>query len=492
MRSSAALALLLVCAVLLTTQVRCAEDDNSEGMGGGGSAGTVGQKCSSSSDCAVGFRCACPEAPALTPPSPPPPLVEDYSSPACRSYRTPMGQLVDTAGAVADVARRTAGSTLFSAVSSFLLSGASAASTTSDEAASRGATCKCVAIHQPPSSPPPPAIPPPSPIPPPPSNPPPTVITDANFKSAISTCLDANPVDGLCMLSEYGAMPSWDVSRVTDMSGAFRRTSNFEGNISAWKTSSVVNMSCMFEEAAAFNQTIGMWNTSRVTAMENMFFAASSFAQDVTTWSTLKLSTSNGMFAGATAWLKTYERTDLAKSNATLAAAVLDAGEAAENSTLLAKKTAKTLSDANYTLALADVKEKYARNRTMAETSLNKSGFCQMNFEDLLNETDYKTWFNETSPITGGKSLAEGCACSTPHSSWHEINGQITQVPSTTDCYCYRSEFRASAGTDAGGDLKAKRLACTHTMRWILMEWNRHLNSVLRNRDGPPSKWRPK
>ena len=47
-----------------------------------------------------------------------------------------------------------------------------------------------------------------------------TPITDANFQDAINTCLTANPEDGLCTNSKYGAMPTWDVSQVTDMSNA--------------------------------------------------------------------------------------------------------------------------------------------------------------------------------------------------------------------------------------------------------------------------------
>ena len=46
-----------------------------------------------------------------------------------------------------------------------------------------------------------------------------TTINDSNFHSAIATCLGTNPVDGLCSSSEYGSMPDWDVSLVTDMSG---------------------------------------------------------------------------------------------------------------------------------------------------------------------------------------------------------------------------------------------------------------------------------
>ena len=44
-----------------------------------------------------------------------------------------------------------------------------------------------------------------------------TQITNANFKSAINTCLSTHPVTGLCIDSEYGHMPDWDVSNVTDI-----------------------------------------------------------------------------------------------------------------------------------------------------------------------------------------------------------------------------------------------------------------------------------
>ena len=72
-----------------------------------------------------------------------------------------------------------------------------------------------------------------------------TTINDSNFHSAIATCLGTNPVDGLCSSSEYGSMPDWDVSMVTDMSGkdengsiqGFMEKSTFNGNISKWDTS---------------------------------------------------------------------------------------------------------------------------------------------------------------------------------------------------------------------------------------------------------------
>ena len=56
-------------------------------------------------------------------------------------------------------------------------------------------------------------------------------ITDDNFLHAIQSCLNTNPSDGLCAYSEYGQMPNWDVSRVTNMKSAFLSKSSFRANI---------------------------------------------------------------------------------------------------------------------------------------------------------------------------------------------------------------------------------------------------------------------
>ena len=81
-----------------------------------------------------------------------------------------------------------------------------------------------------------------------------TQITDSNFHSAIETCLGTNPVDGLCSSSEYGSMPDWDVSLVTDMSGwtgtayqGFRGKSTFNGDIAELEHSASDYMElCLF------------------------------------------------------------------------------------------------------------------------------------------------------------------------------------------------------------------------------------------------------
>jgi len=140
-----------------------------------------------------------------------------------------------------------------------------------------------------------------------------TNIDDSNFHSAIATCLETNPVDGLCSSSEYGSMPDWDVSLVTDMSGwngsayqGFAKTT-FNGDISNWKTEKVTNMRAMFAFASAFNQDIGGWNTERVTDMSEMFLAAKAFNHDISSWTgTAATTTQTSMFSDATAFQAKY------------------------------------------------------------------------------------------------------------------------------------------------------------------------------------------
>lgn len=119
------------------------------------------------------------------------------------------------------------------------------------------------------------------------------------------------------------------------------------------------------------------------------------------------------------------------------------------------------------------------------EIALKPNSFCANGFVEYMNGT---TWFNTstTAATFANKTMADACKCETP-TTWQTIDGVLTDVPSgTTDCYCFRDAYRAQAGTNDAGDLLAKKLACAHTMRWILMEWNRHFtftwtkNSVLR------------
>ena len=125
-----------------------------------------------------------------------------------------------------------------------------------------------------------------------------TPITNSNIQDAIDTCLSTNPVDGMCSDSEYGAMPDWDVSNVTNMYGLFKDNSFSNINISSWDVSNVTNMRQMFE-FSVFNQDIGSWNVSNVTDMKWMFHGAGSFNQDLNSWDVSNVTNMNGMFSQA-------------------------------------------------------------------------------------------------------------------------------------------------------------------------------------------------
>ena len=122
-----------------------------------------------------------------------------------------------------------------------------------------------------------------------------TPITDANFETAINTCLTTNPIDGLCSDSEYGAMPDWDVSSVTDMSNAFSAKSDFNADISSWDVSNVTNMNEMFSEANSFNQNLNNWDTSNVISMVSIFKRANSFNGDISDWDTSSVTNMSGL-----------------------------------------------------------------------------------------------------------------------------------------------------------------------------------------------------
>ena len=105
-------------------------------------------------------------------------------------------------------------------------------------------------------------------------------LTDDAIASGVSECLLSHPVDGLCSSDTlYGAMPNWDVSLVTNMSGLFKGYELFNGDISKWITASVTNMESMFSGATSFNQDISeAWQgPATETTQTDMFAGATAF-----------------------------------------------------------------------------------------------------------------------------------------------------------------------------------------------------------------------
>ena len=131
-------------------------------------------------------------------------------------------------------------------------------------------------------------------------------IPDASWHTFVDACLAEAPVTGECTAwasgNNYGTMPNWDTSSVTDMSSTFEGYAQFDGDVSRWDTSSVATMSVMFKGASSFNQDIGNWNTAEVTNMNGMFFIASAFDQDIGNWNTEKVTDMYYMFFEASAF----------------------------------------------------------------------------------------------------------------------------------------------------------------------------------------------
>ena len=112
--------------------------------------------------------------------------------------------------------------------------------------------------------------------------------SNATLLNLIASCLAEQPVTGLCTTwgdsSGYGAIPSWDVSNVTDFGQAFKNRTTFNGDISKWDTSISWSFWHMFVNAHAFNQDISQWDTSKGSNFNAMFHHAYAFNQDISGW----------------------------------------------------------------------------------------------------------------------------------------------------------------------------------------------------------------
>ena len=122
-----------------------------------------------------------------------------------------------------------------------------------------------------------------------------TPITDANIQTAVNLWVS----DPSTATTTYGAISTWDVSNVTDMSELFRNKTTFNDDISNWDVSSVTDMNNMFSSAYAFNQDIGGWDVSSVINMRYMFHNTQSFNQDIGAWDVSSVTNMGEMFFDA-------------------------------------------------------------------------------------------------------------------------------------------------------------------------------------------------
>lgn len=146
----------------------------------------------------------------------------------------------------------------------------------------------CRPPWSPPPTPPPPVPPPPvqPPSPPsPPGAPPVPPVATFGDRAELLAALNEYHASSASAEAAYGPIGSWDVSRVTTMSGLFYEKKSFNGDINGWDVSNVKNMYRMFRRAEEFNQAVNSWNVSRVTNMNEMFYRAYRFDQAVNSWS---------------------------------------------------------------------------------------------------------------------------------------------------------------------------------------------------------------
>ncbi|MFC7346143.1 BspA family leucine-rich repeat surface protein [Chryseobacterium zhengzhouense] len=107
---------------------------------------------------------------------------------------------------------------------------------------------------------------------------------------------------GCTSLIGNATINNWDISEVTNLSGAFTTCILFDQPLGNWNTAKVQNMGAMFLMCQNFNQPIGNWNTSQVIAMDAMFNNARKFNQPIGNWNVSNVAEMEFMFSHAWAF----------------------------------------------------------------------------------------------------------------------------------------------------------------------------------------------
>ena len=123
-------------------------------------------------------------------------------------------------------------------------------------------------------------------------------LTNTTIRVAVRGYL-AGGKDKEKVVSKYGDISNWDVSKVTNMSRMFAVATNFNQPLDNWDVSKVTDMSRIFEDATNFNQPLNNWNVSKVTDMIRMFRGATKFNQSLNNWDVSKLTDMSWMFRSA-------------------------------------------------------------------------------------------------------------------------------------------------------------------------------------------------
>ncbi len=217
-------------------------------------------------------------------------------------------------------------------------------------------------------------------------------ITDSNFQDAVNLWFS----DEANATYTYGHISDWNVSQVTDMSGAFKDRSTFNEDIGGWDVSNVTNLSSMFfgastfnmpiggwdvssvinmrdifNKAFSFNQPIGNWDVSGVTDMRGMFFRSLLFNQSIADWNTSSVTSLNSIFEGASAFNKDISGWDVS-SVTTMVAAFWNANNFNQD-----------ISDWNIS-AVTNIENPLPFNNNHALTSINK-GLIHESFSSIPN-----------------------------------------------------------------------------------------------------------
>ena len=123
-------------------------------------------------------------------------------------------------------------------------------------------------------------------------------LTDATIQDAVWEYIRGGPMEKQSVVTKYGDISNWDVSKVTNMKKLFHFTP-FNQPLNKWNVSNVTNMNGMFEGAKHFNQPLNNWNVSNVITMKGMFRDVESFNQSLNNWDVSKVTNMIGMFSGS-------------------------------------------------------------------------------------------------------------------------------------------------------------------------------------------------